>query len=58
MLSSDDLDVMQTFFTLVTCDHDADEAAVNDNGGGEEENDGGGHLINDVLQLLLNGGLV
>ena len=35
----------------------ADEPEVNDEGG-EEENDGGDHLINDVLQLLLNGGFV
>ena len=60
MLSSDDLDVMQTFLTLVTCDvtfcddHDDDGAAVDD-GGGDEENDAIGHLVNDVLQLLLDG---
>ena len=56
MLSSDDLDVMQTFLTLVTCDvtfYD-DEEAVDDDGG-DEENDAIGHLVNDVLQLLLDG---
>ena len=37
-------------------DHYDDKTAVHDDGGGEEENDGGDHLINDVLQLLLNGG--
>ena len=39
MLSSDDLDVMQTFLTLVTCDvtfyddREDDGAAFNDDGG-------------------------
>ena len=60
MLSSDDLDVMQTFLTLVTCDvtfyddREDDEAAVDDDGD-VEENDAIGHLVNDVLQLLLYG---
>ena len=60
MLSSDDLDVMQTFLTLVTCDvtfyddRKDDEAAVDDDGD-VEENDAIGHLVNDVLQLLLDG---
>ena len=60
MLSSDDLDVMQTFLTLVTCDvtfyddREDDEAAVDDDGN-VEENDAIGHLVNDVLQLLLDG---
>ena len=63
MLSSDDLDVMQTFLTLVTCDvtfyddREDDEAAVDDDGD-VEENDAIGHLVNDVLQLLLDGRLV
>ena len=60
MLSSDDLDVMQTFLTLVTCDvtfyddRENDGAAFNDDGD-VEENDAIGHLVNDVLQLLLYG---
>ena len=60
MLSSDDLDVMQTFLTLVTCDNFMMTmiTRAGDDEGGDLGNNSIGHLINDDLQLLLDGRLV